>query len=74
MNWKERYRAALIEIDPTRLLNLIQDTEAAMSLRSESLPAVTTQELLEMSDAAYTLRVLKSRAEVGSLARNRRGL
>ena len=63
MNWKERYRAALVEIDPTRLLSLIHDTEVAMSGRSESLPAVTTQERQEMGDATRTLGILKSHAQ-----------
>lgn len=59
MNWKDRYRAALIEVDPARLLNLIRDTEVAMNMRSESTPAVTKQELQEMSDATCTLRILE---------------
>lgn len=63
MNWKDRYRAALIEVDTARLLSLIHDTEVAMSARSESLPAVTTQEMQEMSDATWTLRLLKSHAQ-----------
>jgi hypothetical protein len=65
MNWKDRYRAVLVEIDPARLLSLIHDTEVAMTVRSESLPAVTTQELQEMSDATCTLRFLKSHAQAG---------
>ena len=67
MNWKDRYGAALVEIDPTRLLRLIHEAEVAMGARSESLPVVTAQELQEMSDASYTLRVLKSHAQVGSV-------
>lgn len=65
MNWKDRYRAALVEIDPVTLLNLIHDTEVAMSARSQSLPAVTTQELQEMNDANCTLRILKNNAQAG---------
>lgn len=60
MTWKDRYRAALVAIDPVALLGLIHDAEAAISERSESLPAVTTHELQEMSDANCTLRILKS--------------
>lgn len=65
MNWKDRYRAALVEIDPVTLLSLIHDTEVAMSARSESLPAVTTQELQEMNDANCTLRILKNNVQAG---------
>lgn len=60
MNWKDRYRSALVEIDPTKLLSLIHETEVAMSERSESSPAVTTQELEEMSDATCALLILKN--------------
>lgn len=65
MNWKDRYRSALVEIDLTKLLNLIHDTELAMTSRSESLPAVTNEERQEMSDATCTLRILKNHAQVG---------
>ena len=60
MNWKDRYRAALVAIDPVALLSLINATEAAISERSESSTALTTQELQEMRDANCTLRILKS--------------
>ena len=69
MNWKDQYKSALVEIDPTRLLSLIHDTEIAMNVRSESLPAVTTQELQEMSDATCTLSILKSHAQVAQSGR-----
>ena len=59
MNWKDGYKAALVETDPAKLLNLIRDTEAAMTLLSESI-AVTKQEQQEIGDARCTLRVLKN--------------
>ena len=65
MNWKDRYRAALVAIDPIALLSLIHDTEVAMSARTESSPAVTTQELQEMTDANCTLRILKTNLQAG---------
>lgn len=65
MNWKDRYRAALVEVDPSKLLRLIHDAEVAMSLRSDSLPALTIQELQEMSDATRSLGILKSQAHIG---------
>lgn len=67
MNWKDQYRAALIEVDPAKLLSLIHDIETAMNGRSEALPAVTTQELQEMSDATRTLRILKREAQTGDV-------
>jgi hypothetical protein len=65
MNWKDQYRAALIEVDPAKLLGLIHKTEEAMGVRSEALPAVTTQELQEMGDATRTLRILKRETQTG---------
>ena len=67
MNWKDQYRAALVENNPASLLSLIHETEIAMSMRSESLPAATTQELEEMNDATCTLRILKSHAQEAAL-------
>lgn len=63
MNWKESYRAALVEVDPLKLLGLIRDTELAMALRRESVPRICNQELQEMSDANCSLRILKSHAQ-----------
>jgi hypothetical protein len=60
--WKDRYRAALVEVDPEKLVTLIQEIEAAIGSRSESLPVVTTLEQQEMSDATCTLRILKGHA------------
>ena len=63
MNWKDQYRAALVEVNPDRLLGLIHDAEAAMRARSESLPAVTLQELQEMGNANWALSILKSHVQ-----------
>lgn len=67
MNWKELYKAALVEVDFTKLLGLIRDTEVAMTLRSESWPVVSNHELLEIADATRSLSILKDHAQVGSL-------
>ena len=67
MNWKDQYRAALIETDPAKLLSLIHDTEVAMRGRSESLPTVSNEELQAISDATCTLGILKSHALAGSV-------
>jgi len=63
MTWKQAYRAALIEVDPVKLLGLIRDTELAMTLRTDSLPQVSRQELQEMNDATCGLRILKTHAQ-----------
>lgn len=62
MNWKESYRAALVEVDPARLLHLIHDAEAAISQRAEVSPAVTIEERQELGDATSTLCILKNHA------------
>ena len=67
MNWKDRYRATLIEVDPGKLLSLIHDTEVAMTLRSESEPKISDHELKEISDATCTLRILRRHALAGSV-------
>ena len=65
MTWKESYRAALVEVDPAKLMGLIRDTELAMTLRKESLPKISNQELQEISDATCGLSILKSHAQLG---------
>ena len=67
MIWKETFRAALVEVDPVRLLALIRDAETAMTARSESLPTVSSEELLAMGDATCTLRILKRYALTGGV-------
>lgn len=65
MNWKERYMAALLEVDGGKLLGLIHETEVAMASRSESIPKLTDAEQLEMNNATCTLNILKRDAQVG---------
>lgn len=59
MHWKDSYRAALIEVDPDRLLHLIHEAEVAISQQSNGSPAPTIQERQELGDAISTLRLLK---------------
>ena len=59
MNWKDRYMAALLEVDDGKLLSLIHETEVAMASRSKSVPRVTDAEQLEMKNANCTLGILK---------------
>ena len=62
MNWKTKYKEALVEIDPLKLLEIIRETETVMALRS-SLPEIqSTSELLEIRDAIQTLNILKTHA------------
>lgn len=67
MNWKDQYMAALVEVDPGKLLGLIHETEVAMTSRSESIPKVSEGEQMEMHNATCTLRILKSHAEAGRI-------
>lgn len=67
MNWKDSFRAALVEVDSTKLMALIQEVETAMAARSESLPKVSNEELQAISDARCTLRILKSHAPAASV-------
>jgi hypothetical protein len=67
MKWKDTFRAALVEVDPAKLLALIHEAEIAMMARSESLPTVSNEEKLAISDATFTLRILKSHALAGSV-------
>jgi hypothetical protein len=62
MNWREQYKKALVEIEPTRLLDLVHEAELAISARLESLPVASDEEIQQMSDATRTLRILKSYA------------
>jgi hypothetical protein len=63
MNWRDSYRATLTEVDPSRLLSLIRQTELAITLRSESLPKISNEEQEEMNDANCGLRILKSHTQ-----------
>jgi hypothetical protein len=69
MDWKARYQAALVEVDPGKLLSLIHDTEAAIALRSQTEPKVSDKELQAMGDATCTLQVLK-RLELAKTVQN----
>jgi hypothetical protein len=62
MNWKDSFRAALVTVDPAKLLDLIHGTETAMVHRSESSPTISNEELNAISDATRTLHILKNHA------------
>jgi hypothetical protein len=65
MDWRDRFRAALVEVDLDKLSSLIHETQVAMASRSDSLPALTDEERLEMSDATCTMQILKTYIATG---------
>jgi len=58
--WKSKYKQALVEVDPTRLLQMIEQVQAAMATRSKSPEVQSSTELQEINDASYTLQILKT--------------
>ncbi|NDQ56175.1 MAG: hypothetical protein GZ088_03765 [Acidipila sp.] len=60
-NWRELYRAALIEVDAELLRERVAAAEAAINAHVESMKqrASSLDERLAISDAAEGLRVLK---------------
>ena len=64
MTWKDIFRAALVEVDPEKLMILVNEAELAMMARSKSLPVISNEELLAISDATSTLGILKRAVRV----------
>jgi len=60
LNWKSKYKQALVEVDPTRLLQMIEQVQAAMATRVESPEVQSSTKLQEINDASYTLQILKT--------------
>jgi hypothetical protein len=56
--WRALYRAAILELDPTRLQARVRAAEDAIGARASSA-RVPVGERKEMDDALSTLRVLK---------------
>jgi hypothetical protein len=67
MTWKDAFQAALVEVDPAKLPALIHEAEVSMAERSKSSPEVSSEELQAISDATWTLRILKSHVMAGSV-------
>lgn len=56
--WRALYRAAILELDPTRLQARVRAAEDAIHARASSA-RVPVGERKEMDDALSTLRVLR---------------
>jgi hypothetical protein len=63
--WQGLYHAAVLEIDPHKLLERVQAAESALLKRLEALPEISenVDERLAIFDAMATLRFLRLHAE-----------
>ena len=62
-NWREIYRAAILELDPTQLPERILEAETAVILRAKELfqdGGGNGQETQDLDDAMYALQALRS--------------
>jgi hypothetical protein len=57
--WRELYRAAILELDPKRLQGRVKAAEDAIHARGSSAARISRDERREMNDALSTLRILK---------------
>jgi hypothetical protein len=57
--WRDSYRAAILELDPKRLQARVKAAEDAINARASSDARISRDERREMSDALSTLRILK---------------
>jgi hypothetical protein len=63
-DWEKLYRAAIIESDRSKLLQRVEDTEAAILKRSRSLskaPANSEKEQEAITQALHILSILRAR-------------
>ena len=61
--WREVYRAAILELDPTQLPERILEAETALILRAKELfqdGGSNGQETQDLDDAMYALQALRS--------------
>ena len=76
--WKELYRAALFEIDETRLPERISQAEKALVLRARDLFRVAGDNIEEgeaLDDAMYALHALQNRPQTNrGMAHHREAL
>jgi hypothetical protein len=57
--WRDLYRAAILELDPKRLQARVKAAEDAILARARCEARVSREERREMNDALSTLRILK---------------
>jgi hypothetical protein len=57
--WRDLYRAAILELDPKRLQARVNAAEGAINARASCEARVSREERREMNDALSTLRILK---------------
>jgi hypothetical protein len=57
--WRDLYRAAILELDPKRLQARVKAAEDAIHARATCAARVSRDERREMNDALSTLRILK---------------
>jgi hypothetical protein len=65
-DWEKLYRAAIIESDRSKVLQRIEDTEAAILKRSRRLsksPAHNEKERKAITQALYILSLLRAKGE-----------
>jgi hypothetical protein len=58
-HWRALYRAAILELDPTRLQARVKAAEDAINAPASCEARVSRDERREMNDALSTLQILK---------------
>ena len=62
-SWREPYRAAILELDPAKLLQRIPEAEGAVIARARELfqdSGSNPEEAEDLDDAMYALKALRS--------------
>jgi hypothetical protein len=58
-NWEKLYQEAILEFDPTKLVSLIDQAEAALLRRQRELMAVDAAEQLAIKGCLFALRAIR---------------
>jgi hypothetical protein len=62
-NWRDLYKAAILELDPTKMFERIAEAEKALRQRAKELfqiPGDNIEEEQALDDAMYALHALQS--------------
>ena len=62
-NWRDLYRAALLELDPSKLAQRVAEAESVVTARANELfrnGDGNSEESEDLSDALYALQALRS--------------